>query len=225
MNLIDIPLTQRGRFGPSGHTGQTECSACGLCEKCCSSVSACFGDVVREAVVVSGASGPCAARINGVFYVSDELSGGRCVYIKRDDPDVCIHFWEASRQWFVAATTDKGKNSNGWACVVHDGGLDSASSLRTWKVTANGVFGDQPDVQVRLQHESERRRVVALPSGSDSAFCRMLQKHTLCTGDRVQRGPNWKWQTQDDGGAGTVVEMLDADGWVGIKWDCGAAGK
>jgi hypothetical protein len=78
---------------------------------------------------------------------------------------------------------------------------------------------------VRLQHESERRRDIALPSGSDSLFCRMLLNHTLCTGDRVQRGPNWKWQTQDDGGAGTVVKMLDADGWVGIKWDCGALGK
>ncbi len=149
------------------------------------------------------------------------------MYIKREDPDICIHFWEASRQWVVSATADKGKNSNGWACIIHNGGLESASSLRTWKVTANGVFGDQPDVQVRAQQQSERRKVLSLPtgSGSDSAIHRMLQSHTLCINDRVQRGPDWKWQTQDDGGCGTVVEMLDSDGWVGVKWDCGATYK
>jgi hypothetical protein len=190
-------------------------------------VSACFGDLSRDAVVVSGASGPCATKVNGVFYVSDEKSGGQIVYIKREDPDICIHFWQASGQWIVAAAADKGKNSNGWACVVHDGRLESASALRTWKVTAEGVFGDQPDVHVRAQQASERRKAAPFSSesSSDSAIRRMMQSHRLCVNDRVQRGPDWKWQTQDDGGCGTVVETLDADGWVGVKWDSGASGK
>ena len=213
------------RFGPSTQTGVTECSACGLCATCCSSVSFCFGDLSRVALVISGASGPCAFRVNGVFYATDELSGGQCVYIKRNNPDVCVHFWAATGQWVVAASGDKGKNSNGWACIKHVGGLESASSLATWKVTANGIFGDQPDVRVRIQEQSERRKVLPLPSGLDSAFRRMLQSHTFCVGDRVQRGPDWKWKSQDKGGTGTVVEMLDSDGWVGVKWDHQASGK
>ena len=163
--------------------------------------------------------------MNGVFYATEELSGGECVYIKRDNADVCIHFWAASGQWVVASVNDKGKNSNGWACVKHTGGLDSASSLTTWKVTTNGVFGDQPDVQVRTQGASERRKYLELPSGVDSAFRRMLQNHTFSVNDRVQRGPDWKFQLQDNGGAGTVVEILDSDGWVGVKWDNQASGK
>jgi hypothetical protein len=53
----------------------------------------------------------------------------------------------------------------------------------------------------------------------------MLQSHTFFVGNRVQRGPDWKWKAQDAGGAGTVVEMLDADGWIRVKWDHQATGK
>jgi hypothetical protein len=58
--------------------------------------------------------------VNGVFYATEELSGGECVYIKRDNPDVCIHFWAASGQWVVASVNDKGKNSNGWKGYLED---------------------------------------------------------------------------------------------------------
>ncbi len=218
-------LMSLDRLGPSSKTGVTECSACGLCATCCNCASSCFGDLSRVALVVSGASGPCSSKVNGVFYATEELSGGQCVYIKRDNPDVCIHFWDASGQWVVAAVSDKGKNSNGWACVKHSGGLESASSLSTWKVTANGIFGDQPGVRVHFEDESERREVLTSSKGADSAFHRMLSSHTFCVGDRVQRGPDWKWKLQDNGGAGTVVEMLDSDGWVGVKWDHEASGK
>ena len=68
-----------GRIGPSDRTGVTECSACGLCATCCGSVK-CFGDLSRVAIVISGASGPCASKVNGVFYATDELSGGRFVF-------------------------------------------------------------------------------------------------------------------------------------------------
>lgn len=213
-----------GRVGPSDRTGVTECSACGLCATCCGSVK-CFGDLSRVAIVISGASGPCASKVNGVFYATDELSGGGCVYIKRDNPDICIHYWTASGQWVVAAASDKGVNSNGWACIKHAGGLESASALTTWKVTANGVFAEQPDVRVRTQDASDLRKVLVPPSGADSAFRHMLRSHTFFVGNRVQRGPDWKWKTQDKGGAGTVVEMLDADGWIGVRWDHQASGK
>jgi hypothetical protein len=42
----------------------------------------------------------------------------------------------------------------------------------------------------------------------------------LEVGDKVVRGPDWKWKEQD-GGAGTVgtVEAeVDEDGWVKVRW-------
>jgi hypothetical protein len=188
-------------------------------------VSICFADLSRETLVISGASGPCASRVNGVFCATEETSGGQRVYLKRENPDICIHFWELSGQWVVSSVADKGKNSNGWACIKHGGSLETAASLSTWKVTSNGVFGDQPDVRIRKQDEAERRKVIALPSGADSAFRLMLQCHTFCLGDRVQRGPDWKWKTQDGGGAGTVVEMLNSDGCIKVDWDNQNSGR
>ncbi len=177
------------------------------------------------ALVVSGASGPCALKVNGVFDATDELSGGQSVYIKRDNADICIHFWSASKQWVVAATIDKGKNSNGWACLKHDGGLEAAASLTTWKVADNAVFHDQPDVRVRLQDGNKREVGAGKTSRVDSALRLMLESHAFSVGDRVQRGPDWMWKIQDNGMAGTVVEMLDSDGWLGVKWDHKASGK
>jgi hypothetical protein len=50
---------------------------------------------------------------------------------------------------------------------------------------------------------------------------------SLSTGDRVRRGPDWKWGSQDgDGrGVGTVQEGLDSDGWIAVKWDHGERNK
>ena len=40
-------------------------------------------------------------------------------------------------------------------------------------------------------------------------------------GVRVRRGPDWKWDDQDAGGAGTTKEGANAEGWVAVKWDAG----
>lgn len=61
--------------------------------------------------------------------------------------------------------------------------------------------------------------VTVTPSRVVSALHVMLGNHTFCVGDRVQRGPDWKWGSQDDGMAGTVIEMLDSDGCVKVQWD------
>ena len=47
----------------------------------------------------------------------------------------------------------------------------------------------------------------------------------LSVGDRVRRGEDWKWGDQDNFGVGVVTETLDADGWVGVKWDHGICNK
>jgi hypothetical protein len=103
--------------------------------------------------VISGASGPCATKVNGVFDATEELSCDQFVYIKRDDPEICLHFWKPSGQWLVAAISNKGKNATSWAYLKHIGGLDSASSLNSWSVTSHGKFGKQPDVRVRADRD------------------------------------------------------------------------
>jgi hypothetical protein len=47
----------------------------------------------------------------------------------------------------------------------------------------------------------------------------------LAVGDRVRRGPDWRWRDQDGGagGLGTVVAAGIATGWVRVLWDAGGA--
>ena len=52
-----------------------------------------------------------------------------------------------------------------------------------------------------------------------------LIEHILSVGDIVTRGPDWKWDDQDGGGRGKVIETRpdNEDGWVRVKWDKGGA--
>ena len=54
-----------------------------------------------------------------------------------------------------------------------------------------------------------------------------LSSMSLNVGDRVRRGPDWKWGDQDGGAgnAGTITEAANANGWVGVKWDKGGSDK
>jgi len=47
----------------------------------------------------------------------------------------------------------------------------------------------------------------------------------LQVGDRVRRGPDWRWRNQDGGpgSEGTVVSAGVIDGWARVVWDVGAA--
>ena len=48
---------------------------------------------------------------------------------------------------------------------------------------------------------------------------------SFSVGDRVRRGPDWKWDSQDSNGPGTVVEDMDSDGWIAVEWDEGSRNK
>ena len=69
-------------------------------------------------------------------------------------------------------------------------------------------------------------RVAGGAPGSGTSSSSSGQSHpTLSEGDRVRRGEDWKWGSQDNYGAGTVVESFDSDGWVAVKWDNGSRNK
>lgn len=46
---------------------------------------------------------------------------------------------------------------------------------------------------------------------------------SLAVGDRVRRGPDWRWDDQDGDQPGVVIQLRpdDEDGWVRIRWDHG----
>ena len=52
----------------------------------------------------------------------------------------------------------------------------------------------------------------------------IMSMKPLAKGDRVRRGKDWKWDSQDGhpGNVGTVIDCSDKDGWVTVKWDGGS---
>ena len=57
--------------------------------------------------------------------------------------------------------------------------------------------------------------------GADGVLPAGLPLPPIAIGDRVMRGPDWKWANQDNNGKGTVIEMPDADSWLHVRWDHG----
>jgi hypothetical protein len=119
-------------------------------------------DEARSALAISGATGPCAQKINGTFYASDMSSCGQTVYLKRADPDVCILFSSESKCWTVTNKNQIGKQHvAGWAHVIHESSLEAASSLNTFKVAAGGAWTDQPSIRIeRVDDEIVQSRLI-----------------------------------------------------------------
>jgi hypothetical protein len=113
---------------------------------------------------ISGATGPNAAFINGVYDRSSETSGGYVVYSKRGDPSKCIeHF---GGKWQVKPVSSKGTDEC-WAYVAGDCALQDCAS-RIWKVNDGKTwsiwrmlggtdFSDQPSVKMATGSEAERQ--------------------------------------------------------------------
>ena len=49
------------------------------------------------------------------------------------------------------------------------------------------------------------------------------QATKIQVGSRVRRGRDWKWGSQDGGGAGTVITGCKEEGWIRVRWGDGRA--
>jgi hypothetical protein len=94
-------------------------------------------------VLISGATGPWAAGVNGFYTVTEEKSSdGRFVLSKRGDPGICIEHCGGVLQ--VKSVSGKGK----FLCLAYVAGgcaLEECAT-RVWKVYTGDGFVDQPSV-------------------------------------------------------------------------------
>ncbi len=106
--------------------------------------------------------------------------------------------------------------------------LDQALNRDGWAGTLN-----------TLKAHAHRHRSVRSSDGTDTPSDRrnrnavgpnrpnlkfQTEDMSLNVGDRVRRGPDWKWGRQDGGLAGTVTRV-DPDGWVRVEWDKGGSNR
>ena len=113
--------------------------------------------VAPKPVMMAGATDDVLGHtvVNGVFEPTGELSGGWPLYRKRGDGDKWIHFWPETKQWIVTDTSSKGKDSDGWAVIKHEGSLESCAG-RPWSMFMHDfpVYVEQPDVMIHLGFEA-----------------------------------------------------------------------
>ena len=82
---------------------------------------------------LSGAKGPNASEINGVYVPVDELYNDHVLYQKRSDPDWYLCYVKQGDYWMVSGNTDKAENNLvGWAHSAETE-LPLPTLAKTWK--------------------------------------------------------------------------------------------
>nr|XP_034324566.1 uncharacterized protein LOC117689052 isoform X2 [Crassostrea gigas] len=115
------------------------------------------------------------------------------------------------------------------AKVIHDGALRgpelSDDELKE-KIQATEGAGDFTEAEVEetlamIKRDNEERAQGGATGGLDSST---ETKEMPPIGSRVRRGPDWRWENQDDNMPGTVVAHK-ARGYLTVEWDNGNRGK
>jgi hypothetical protein len=125
--------------------------------------------VKAEAVEVSGATGPNAAHINGVYQpVAEEGVGGKPVY-KKDGADIWIEYWPGKEQWQLKPASSKGSD----AAYMHSLGTQKEAGMVEevtdgkpikWTVydSTKNVWSEQDGTKVKVKRLSGEAPVYVL---------------------------------------------------------------
>ena len=105
-----------------------------------------------QKVKIQGATGPYESLVNGVFERTDEMCGGRSVYLK---PGQSKEWLEYDEKWYVSPTRNGGR--------VH-GYMRFTSDFPTWLEVTSGVCEVWDDNQDRWTRQTSVI-VLATPSG------------------------------------------------------------
>jgi len=103
----------------------------------------------REGVRISGATGTNAFVVNGVYEVTDEISGGMPVY-KKQEGEQWLEYHVSKSRWMAKDLKDKGQDKYvGYACVACAlGVLPDKASRGTWQVVDGVSWPSQASLVV-----------------------------------------------------------------------------
>lgn len=119
---------------------------------------------------IRGAKGPNAVTINGVYEPTHEVCNGWTVYRKRNDNNKWLEFFDASKKWYIKATTDKGR-ARGWMRLTSNPPTNPELCKAMCEVWDGSKWTSQPSVSImnlKQRREEDRkagaeRRLQATP--------------------------------------------------------------
>jgi len=94
---------------------------------------------------------------------------------------------------------------------------DNANQARSGEVSNKDLVGEStPFSNKDLVGEST-------PANDLRSSCTAYTDASCPSGDRVKRGPDWKWGSQDGGDGHGTVQSDDGAGWCEVRWDNGGS--
>ena len=100
-------------------------------------------------LVISGAGGIYAARVNGIWDVSGEVVDGMFVYFKRGDTSLCLEYNSFYRGWRITSMDRRVIGLGGYAYVNCDPPAPVEQCTAVWNVSIDPDWeAAQPTVRV-----------------------------------------------------------------------------
>ena len=97
---------------------------------------------------LSGAKGPNASVINGVYVPVDEVYNDHVLYQKRSDPDWYLRYVKQNGYWSVSRSTDKDANNKTGKAHCAETFLPLPTLAKTWKEADGTIFAVSPAMSV-----------------------------------------------------------------------------
>jgi len=176
----------------------------------------------REGVRISGDIGDNAVYVNGLYEVTDEISGGMPVY-KKQGAEQWLEYHVSFRQWMSRSTARKGQTSDLChayvACAV--GMLPDKAPKGAWHVVVNGAWRAQSNIVITPLSAAEVSAEVAAEAAALQAACeaaRVAATYAVCisgaTGSRASYVNGVYEVTDEVSGGMPVYKKQESDMWL-----------
>ena len=182
----------------------------------------------NQHVSISGATGPAAGRINGMYKPTEEMCGNVTVYVKLDDGSKCLEYNASRKQWQVKPSGSKGTDDFSMLCPVPVKCLPQDCPAGKWEVADGTDFNPQPAVTITVVTREEIGAYLAEMERAVEAYRAEVEREaavvvkgrhnvriTGATGTRAGDINGIYEPTEEMSGNATVyVKVNDHDKWL-----------
>ena len=161
---------------------------------------------------ITGATGIAADKINGMYEITDELSGDLPVYAKVGNEDIWLEYKTTTKSWQVKATKYKGTSTCSAYCKVPAKCLPQECPVAKWQVVMDGNYVYQPAVTISVLTQQE---VEAYLAELEREAARLVNgsQHVRITGAAIVNGVYKPTEEMNDN-VTVYAKVGDRDRWL-----------
>jgi hypothetical protein len=177
----------------------------------------------RPAVRLAGATGENAARVNGVYESTSEVSSGEVtIYRKVGDADAWLEYHAGTGSWQVKRTANKGKDVCHAYCAVPAKCLPEECPVGQWQVERKRYYGIWvPEASIAVSIVSQGELEALKVEAARQVVCTTAVRLAGATGDydSCVNGVFEPTSEVSSGGIAVYRKVGNADEW--LEYDAG----